>query len=308
MAPGLYAPDHTAGITRVEDLPTPLVVSRDTQLPPPRRPSAAAVAAATRPADASCTTWAASSTTGRVICSVGYSRHSCACCQRYFNADLSDLAPPGSHYTHRVISWPSAWWSRTACPTAQPRGTCGATTGSSSPSPRSRTGSRRRGKKGRATGGDRATWTGPWPISPATWRPTNCTTAPSVCCRPSMSRSNAACSTKSWTTTPPRTTSFASWRASSDQIRRAARQGLGDHHGWLAALPGSRMAVVLGTSAAPGLRVPHPQGTDQGRAAHARPHRASGWRHRPRSCRAAVRRLPPQPNGCIARPSGSSNA
>src|SRR4029453_3420533 len=33
-----------------------------------------------------------------------YSRHFCARCQLHFSADLSDLAPPGSHYTHRVIS------------------------------------------------------------------------------------------------------------------------------------------------------------------------------------------------------------
>jgi hypothetical protein len=44
----------------------------------------------------------------------------------------------------------SVWWSRTACRTARPVGTCGGTTGSSSPGPRSRTGSRPRGKKSEA--------------------------------------------------------------------------------------------------------------------------------------------------------------
>jgi len=33
-----------------------------------------------------------------------YSRHRCTHCRLYFSADLSDLAPPGSHYTHRVIA------------------------------------------------------------------------------------------------------------------------------------------------------------------------------------------------------------
>jgi len=33
---------------------------------------------------------------------VTYSSHYCAACQKYFNIDLSDVAPPGSHYTHRV--------------------------------------------------------------------------------------------------------------------------------------------------------------------------------------------------------------
>ena len=32
-----------------------------------------------------------------------YSQHYCSRCRKYFNADTSDLAPPGSHYTHRVI-------------------------------------------------------------------------------------------------------------------------------------------------------------------------------------------------------------
>ena len=34
---------------------------------------------------------------------VTYSQHYCTKCRKYFSADLSDLAPPGSHYTHRVI-------------------------------------------------------------------------------------------------------------------------------------------------------------------------------------------------------------
>src|SRR4051795_6258908 len=49
---------------------------------------------------------------------------------------------------------PSAWSSRTACPTAPPVGPSGASTASSSPTPRSRTGSRPGGKKAA-----RQTWT-----------------------------------------------------------------------------------------------------------------------------------------------------
>jgi transposase len=33
-----------------------------------------------------------------------YSQHRCERCKIYFNADTSDLAPAGSHYTHRVLS------------------------------------------------------------------------------------------------------------------------------------------------------------------------------------------------------------
>jgi hypothetical protein len=35
---------------------------------------------------------------------VVYSKHRCRPCGLRFSADLSDLAPPGSHYTCRVIS------------------------------------------------------------------------------------------------------------------------------------------------------------------------------------------------------------
>jgi hypothetical protein len=32
-----------------------------------------------------------------------YSQHYCPQCRKYFSADLSDLAPPGGQYTHRVM-------------------------------------------------------------------------------------------------------------------------------------------------------------------------------------------------------------
>jgi hypothetical protein len=35
---------------------------------------------------------------------VTYSQHYCTKCRKYFSADLADLAPPGSQYTHRVIN------------------------------------------------------------------------------------------------------------------------------------------------------------------------------------------------------------
>jgi hypothetical protein len=33
-----------------------------------------------------------------------YSVHYCTECNKYFNADMSDLALPGAHYTHRVVA------------------------------------------------------------------------------------------------------------------------------------------------------------------------------------------------------------
>jgi hypothetical protein len=35
---------------------------------------------------------------------LSYSQHHCTKCRKYFSADLSDLAPPKSLYTHRVIA------------------------------------------------------------------------------------------------------------------------------------------------------------------------------------------------------------
>jgi len=34
---------------------------------------------------------------------ITYSQHYCTKCRKYFHADLSDLAPPGAQYTHRVM-------------------------------------------------------------------------------------------------------------------------------------------------------------------------------------------------------------
>ena len=34
---------------------------------------------------------------------ITYSQHYCSVCHKYFNADVSDVAPPHGHYTHRVM-------------------------------------------------------------------------------------------------------------------------------------------------------------------------------------------------------------
>ena len=104
MGPGHYLPDQTEGITRVEDLPSPLVVPRSRSYR--RRPCPSCGRSCYR-----------DNLGHRTLHDLGsplldrprdlhvvYSRHRCCCCRLYFSADLSDLAPPGSHYTHRVIS------------------------------------------------------------------------------------------------------------------------------------------------------------------------------------------------------------
>ena len=101
--PGIYRPDPSEGITRPQDLPQPQILysCRDAiQHPCPRCGYQAyrdkhqqRTLHDLGDLDAWCP---------RDLL-ITYSQHYCTKCRKYFNADLSDLAPPGSHYTHRVI-------------------------------------------------------------------------------------------------------------------------------------------------------------------------------------------------------------
>ena len=102
--PGEYLPDVTEGITRVEDLPkaTPIIRSRNYR-------DRTCPRCGTRASRLRCVQ--------RLLHDLGdlvsahphdipftYSPHHCAHCNHYFNADMSDVALPGSHYTHRVVA------------------------------------------------------------------------------------------------------------------------------------------------------------------------------------------------------------
>lgn len=104
MGPGKYVPDPSEGIVRVEDLPTPLVEHRTRNYR--RRGCPRCGRGASR-----------HSTRRRVLHDLGslradrpcdihlvYSKHCCKRCRIWFNAEMSDLAPPKSLYTQRVIS------------------------------------------------------------------------------------------------------------------------------------------------------------------------------------------------------------
>ena len=71
-----------------------------------------------------------------------YSQHCCTRCRKYFNADMTDLAAPGSHSTKRVVDTAVRLVIEDGLPIAPPVGACGAITASSFLTPRSRTGSR----------------------------------------------------------------------------------------------------------------------------------------------------------------------
>ncbi len=102
--PGEYVADGTEGITRVEDLPKAKLVERSRNRR--RRPCPQS--------DRSCYRHR---TMQRTLHDLGdlvsqrprdirliYWQHYCCKCKSYFNADMLDLAPPKSHYTHGVIA------------------------------------------------------------------------------------------------------------------------------------------------------------------------------------------------------------
>jgi hypothetical protein len=97
FGPGVYRPAPSAGITASEDLPQPEIVpySRNAirQLCPRCGPSAYRDKQSHRTLHdlGNLAVWCPRDLL------VTSSQHSCTQCRKYFRADLSDLAPPGSH-------------------------------------------------------------------------------------------------------------------------------------------------------------------------------------------------------------------
>jgi transposase len=103
-APGEYLADVTEGITRVEDLPKAKVLPCSRNYKGRKCPRCGTRASRLRRVE-------------RLLHDLGdlvsghphdmhltYSQHHCSRCGHYFNANTSDLALPGSHYTHRVVT------------------------------------------------------------------------------------------------------------------------------------------------------------------------------------------------------------
>ena len=103
FGPGAYRPDPTEGMTAIADLPAPEIVlySRNNKQQPCPRCGYSAYrdkqAQRTLHDLGNLDLWCPRDLV------VTYSQHYCTKCRKYFNADLSDLAPPGGQYTHRVI-------------------------------------------------------------------------------------------------------------------------------------------------------------------------------------------------------------
>jgi len=102
--PGEYLPDPTEGITRVEDLPQPKTRRRSRNFR--RRPCPRCGHSSYRDRVFRRTLHDLGDPTAGRPCDVvlTYSQHYCTACRKYFNADCTDLADPGSHYTKRVVA------------------------------------------------------------------------------------------------------------------------------------------------------------------------------------------------------------
>jgi transposase len=100
--PGVYVPDVTEGITRIEDLPQPRIERRSRNYSCRRCPFCGGRAGRWRVASRTLHDLGDPQSGRPIDLHVRYSMHRCSTCRRCFSADQSDLAPPKAHYTHRV--------------------------------------------------------------------------------------------------------------------------------------------------------------------------------------------------------------
>ena len=102
--PGFYGPDATEGITRVEDLPVARVLERSRNYSSRACPKCDGSAYRLRTAQRTLHDLGDPTTGHPRDLHLTYSQHRCLRCNHYFNADMSDLAVPNGHYTHRVVA------------------------------------------------------------------------------------------------------------------------------------------------------------------------------------------------------------
>ena len=103
FGPGEYVPDPTEGIVEVKDLPVPKLVTYDRNHKHTSCPRCDHLASRHTSGQRTLHDLGDVYTGRPVDLLVTYSSHYCAQCRKHFNIDLSDVAPPGCHYTHRVI-------------------------------------------------------------------------------------------------------------------------------------------------------------------------------------------------------------
>ena len=103
FGPGAYVPDPTEGMVDVKDLPTPQCVPSSRNQPHTPCPRCAQLASRHKAGQRTLHDLGDVYTGRPVDLLVTSSSPYCAPCQQYCNIDLSDMAPPGSHDTHRVM-------------------------------------------------------------------------------------------------------------------------------------------------------------------------------------------------------------
>ena len=102
--PGIYLPDATEGVIRVEDLPKPIVIERSRNFIRRSCPLCDCSASRLRTAQRTLHELGDPIRGRPRDLHVTYSQHYCRRCDHYFNADMLDLAVPNGHYTHRVVA------------------------------------------------------------------------------------------------------------------------------------------------------------------------------------------------------------
>jgi len=219
--PGEYRPDPSEGITRIEDLPKPKIRCQSRNYR--RRPCPRCGQSAYRDRRVRRTLHdLGNPLTGRPRDLILiYSQHYCTRCRKYFNADVTDLAAPGSHST------------KARCRHGRPLGHRGRLTVSHrqleplARSPRVRP-LRHDPELGRGRGGKRrrdrarpSTSTGHSATSRAPSRPTSCMTARSASSRSSTTARTSGSPTTSFPTPRKPKTSRPFSASSTRRWRRA---------------------------------------------------------------------------------------
>jgi len=101
--PGAYVPDRTEGIVQLEDLPAAKVKPRCRVYKKQPCPQCGHASYRDKEFTRTLHDLGDLGANRPIDLLVRYSQHYCSKCHKYFNADLTDWADPGSHYTRRVV-------------------------------------------------------------------------------------------------------------------------------------------------------------------------------------------------------------
>jgi hypothetical protein len=103
LGPGAYRPDPSEGMPAIADLPQPEIVPYSRTDKRNACPRGGHVAYRDKQSQRTLHDLGTLDLWCPRDLVITSAQHSCTKCRKYFNADLSDLAPPGSHYPHRVM-------------------------------------------------------------------------------------------------------------------------------------------------------------------------------------------------------------